>query len=181
VILEGVPKPAKKTFSLVPDVQLRLILGEKVLVKAEGIDAQLGGIIDLEFRSLDKIASKGEIRVVKGRYRAFGADLEIVRGRLFYAGGPINQPTLDIQVLFLRVSAWDRRESSRAHRQLPAITNSPFGRRTSVRRPPKAQQMCLLLRCPLLLLASASFHHLSMFLLVIQAHKLSLIRSRRHR
>jgi translocation and assembly module TamB len=65
----------------------------------EGIDAQLGGGIDLTFQSLDKITSRGEIRVIKGRYKAYGVDLEIVRGRLFYAGGPINQPTLDILAL----------------------------------------------------------------------------------
>jgi len=99
VILVEAPIPAEKTFPLVLDVQVRITLGEKVLVKVEGIDAQLGGSIDLVFRSLDQITSKGEIRVVKGRYRAFGADLEIVRGRLFYAGGPINQPTLDILAL----------------------------------------------------------------------------------
>ncbi len=99
VILEGAPKPAEKTSPLALDVQVRLMLGERVLVKVEGIDAQLGGRIDLMFQSLDKITSKGEIRVVKGRYRAYGVDLEIVRGRLFYAGGPINQPTLDILAL----------------------------------------------------------------------------------
>jgi translocation and assembly module TamB len=99
VILEGVPKPAEKTFPLVLDVQVRLTIGDKVMVKAEGLDAQLGGSIDLILQSLDKITSKGEIRVVKGRYRAFGTELEIIRGRLFYAGGPINQPTLDILAL----------------------------------------------------------------------------------
>ncbi len=99
VILEGMPKPDEKTFPLALDVQVRLTLGEKILVKAEGIDAQLGGSIDLTLQSLDRITSKGEIRVVKGRYRAFGTELEIVRGRLFYAGGPINQPTLDILAL----------------------------------------------------------------------------------
>ena len=99
VVLEGAPKPAEKTFPLALDVQVRLTIGDKVLVKAEGIDAQLGGSIDLILQSLDRITSKGEIRVVKGRYRAFGADLEIVRGRLFYTGGPINQPTLDILAL----------------------------------------------------------------------------------
>jgi translocation and assembly module TamB len=49
--------------------------------------------------SCHKITSRGEIRVVRGRYKAYGVDLEIVRGRLFYAGGPINQPTLDILAL----------------------------------------------------------------------------------
>ena len=96
VVLEGVPKSPEKAFSLALDVQVSLILGDRVFVKAEGIDAQLGGNMDLMLQSLDKITSKGEIRVVKGRYKAYGADLEIVRGRLFYAGGPIERPTLDI-------------------------------------------------------------------------------------
>jgi translocation and assembly module TamB len=99
VILEGAPKRAEKSSLLALDVQVRFILGERVLAKVEGIDAQLDGGIDLMFQSLDKINSKGEIRVVKGRYRAYGVDLEIVRGRLFYAGGPVNQPTLDILAL----------------------------------------------------------------------------------
>lgn len=99
VILEGAPKRVEKTSPLALDVQVHLSLGERVLAKVEGIDAQLGGGIDLTFQSLDKITSKGEIKVVKGRYRVYGVDLEIVRGRLFYTGGPINQPTLDILAL----------------------------------------------------------------------------------
>lgn len=99
VVLEGAPKPSKKDLPLALDAQVRLTVGEKVLVRAEGIDAQLGGGIDLVFQSIDRITSKGEIRVVKGRYKAYGAELDIVRGRLYYAGGPINQPTLDILAL----------------------------------------------------------------------------------
>ncbi|MDA8124771.1 MAG: translocation/assembly module TamB domain-containing protein [Deltaproteobacteria bacterium] len=99
VVIEGAAKPVEPTFPLALDVQVRLNLGEKVQAKLEGIDAQLGGGIDLQFPSLDKIASRGEIKVVKGRYRAYGVDLEIVRGRLFYSGGPLNQPTLDILAL----------------------------------------------------------------------------------
>ena len=99
VILEGAPKPVEKSFPLALDVQVRLTLGDRVLVQVEGIDAQLTGGIDLIFQSLDRITSKGEIRVVRGRYKAYGVDLEIVRGRLFYAGGPINQPVLDILAL----------------------------------------------------------------------------------
>jgi translocation and assembly module TamB len=99
VILEGVPKPVEKRFPLALDVQVRIALGEKVLVKMEGIDAQLDGGTDLSFKSLENITSKGEIKVVKGRYRAYGVNLEIIRGRLFYAGGPITQPTLDILAL----------------------------------------------------------------------------------
>jgi len=99
VIVEGRALPAEKSTRLALDIQVRVVLGDKVMVKVEGIDAQLGGSVDLSLRSLDRITSKGEIRVVKGRYRTYGVNLEIVRGRLFYAGGPIDNPTLDILAL----------------------------------------------------------------------------------
>lgn len=99
VIIEGVPEPAAKTVPLALDVQVRLVLGDNVLVKLAGIDAKLEGNVELIFTTLNKITSRGVIRVAKGRYKAYGVDLEIVRGRLFYAGGPINQPTLDIMAL----------------------------------------------------------------------------------
>ncbi len=99
VIVEGRQKPAAKGSPLALDIQVRMVLGDKVLVKTEGINAQLAGSMDLTFTSLDRITSKGEIRVVKGSYRTYGVNLDIVRGRLYYAGGPINRPTLDFLAL----------------------------------------------------------------------------------
>ena len=100
VILEGRAAPvAAKTFPLALDVQVRILPGEKVFARIAGIDAQLGGYMDLSFSSLDKIISKGEIKVVKGRYRTYGVDLEIVRGRLFFAGVAIDRPILDFLAL----------------------------------------------------------------------------------
>jgi translocation and assembly module TamB len=99
VVVEGREKPAIKKFPLALDVQVRMVLGDNVLVKAEGINAKLAGSIDLALTSLDRITSKGEIRVVKGSYKTYGVNLDIVRGRLYYAGDPISQPTLDILAL----------------------------------------------------------------------------------
>jgi autotransporter translocation and assembly factor TamB len=99
VIREGVEVPVTKTSPVALDVQVRVLLGDKVFVKVAGIDASLGGAIDLSFISLDRISSKGEIKVVKGRYRTYGVNLEIVRGRLFFAGGSIDRPTLDFLAL----------------------------------------------------------------------------------
>ena len=99
VIIEGKTKPTAKKLPLETDVQVRLVLGDSVLFKASGIDAQLGGNVDLQFREIDKMTGRGEIRVVKGRYRTYGVNLEIIRGRLYYAGGLINQPSLDILAL----------------------------------------------------------------------------------
>ncbi len=99
VIREGRSLPVAKSSARALDVQLRVLLGEKVFVKISGIDARLGGAIDLSFSSLDRIASKGEITVVKGRYQTYGVNLDIVRGRLFFAGGPVNSPSLDFLAL----------------------------------------------------------------------------------
>lgn len=98
VVIEEVP-PAKDAPQFALDLQVGILLGDRVLVKLEGIDAQLGGRIDLMVRGLDTITSSGEIRVVKGHYRTYGINLEIARGRVFYTGGSIGQPTLDILAL----------------------------------------------------------------------------------
>jgi translocation and assembly module TamB len=99
VIMEGRVVPAAKSSPLVLDVKVRVLLGDKVFVKDAGIDAQLGGAIDLSMSSLDMITSRGEIKVIKGRYRTYGVNLEIVRGRLFFAGGTIDRPSLDFLAL----------------------------------------------------------------------------------
>ena len=99
VVREGKTVPAATPSPLVMDVQVRVTLGEQVFVKVAGIDAQLGGSIDLSMSSHDRITSKGEIKVIKGRYRTYGVDLNIVRGRLFFTGGHISRPTLDFLAL----------------------------------------------------------------------------------
>ncbi|MDD2310514.1 MAG: translocation/assembly module TamB domain-containing protein [Desulfuromonadaceae bacterium] len=99
VIREGKVVTTEKSSPLLLDVQVRVVPGEKVFVKVAGIDAQLGGAVDLSMSALDRITSRGEIKVVKGRYRTYGVNLEIVRGRLFFAGGPVNRPSLDFLAL----------------------------------------------------------------------------------
>jgi translocation and assembly module TamB len=99
VIVEGEAGPAEKEFQLPLDIQVNVILGDKVLIKAQGIDAQLKGSLKLLIRKLDEIKSTGEIRVVKGSYKTYGINLDISRGRIYYAGGSIDQPTLDIRAL----------------------------------------------------------------------------------
>ena len=99
IIVDRPQQPEEKEKPLALDVQVRIVLGERVLVKLEGVDAQLGGAIELTASSIDQVTSKGEIKVTKGRYQTYGVKLDITRGRLFYAGGPLNQPTLDILAL----------------------------------------------------------------------------------
>ena len=100
VKIEGRPPIESKAFPLDVDLQILLTVGDRAFVKLAGIDAQLGGALQLRaLRHIERITSTGEIRIVKGRYQAYGVTLEIVRGRFFYAGGAIDRPSLDVLAL----------------------------------------------------------------------------------
>ena len=100
VIMEGAPATEEGSkFPLAVTGRIHVVLGDKVQVKASGIDARLGGEMNLVLKSIDNISSSGEIRVVKGHYRAYGVDLDIVRGRLYYVDDPVDRPSLDILAL----------------------------------------------------------------------------------
>lgn len=86
------PKP----FPLALDAQIRVRFGDHVLVSTEQIDARLGGELMLIFTDPTEIRSQGEIHIIQGRFHTYGVDLNITRGRLFYASGPLGEPTLDV-------------------------------------------------------------------------------------
>jgi len=99
VVREGKSKPAANKLPFDLDANVKLILGDSVFFDAAGINARLGGKMDLQFKELDKIKSSGEIRVIKGSFQAYGVNLDITRGRLYYAKAPIENPLLDILAL----------------------------------------------------------------------------------
>ncbi len=81
------------------DAEVRVILGDRAFIKAEGLDARLEGDVLLTAASLDAIKAKGEIRLKDGMYTTRGARLNITRGRIVFDGGPAGQPTLDVLAL----------------------------------------------------------------------------------
>jgi translocation and assembly module TamB len=99
VVVIDAPARTSRSFPLAVDAQVRVKLGDKVFVKAAGIDSRLAGSIDLTMRGPDDIRGKGEVRVVKGTYKTYGVNLEITKGRLVFLGGPVSRPNLDILAL----------------------------------------------------------------------------------
>jgi translocation and assembly module TamB len=98
VIVDREEKPRKEAKTAI-DIQVRIVLGDRVLVKAEGIDAQMGGSIDVIATGVHDIKGRGEIHVVKGKYSAYGVSLDIQRGRVIFSGQSINRPSLDVLAL----------------------------------------------------------------------------------
>ena len=98
VVVDAVRKK-ERALPLDLDVKIKVIFGDRVFVKMSGIDARLDGTVEVTMTSLEDIRGKGEIHVVKGSYKAYGVDLDITKGRIYFTGGPISQPRLDIIAL----------------------------------------------------------------------------------
>ena len=92
---------SKKKPALSMDIQVRVTLGDRIQVKAGGIDARLTGNLDLKILGLkpEELSAQGEIRLAEGFYSGYGLSLRIERGRFIYAGGPVENPDLDVLAL----------------------------------------------------------------------------------
>jgi translocation and assembly module TamB len=87
---------AQKEPPLMLDIQLRIILGEKVSIRTEGIKTQLTGDVNISGHRFSDMNGRGLIEVQQGTYKRYGVDLNITRGRIVFSGGPIQNPSLDI-------------------------------------------------------------------------------------
>jgi len=102
VIIVGRPRPpatSAKRFGAVPfGVDLALDLGSALQITGDGLQARLGGRVQVTAEPDGVLRAKGTIRTVNGSYYAFGQRLNIERGRLIF-DGPIDNPALDIVAL----------------------------------------------------------------------------------
>ncbi len=91
------PTPPRKTKV---DVDLVLDLGGDLQLKGRGINTRLAGQLKLTTPG-GQLAANGNVRTVRGTYRAYGQDLEIDRGQVAFTGS-LNNPRLDILALRAR-------------------------------------------------------------------------------
>jgi translocation and assembly module TamB len=99
VILDEKAKPPTEP-ALQITSHLQVKLGDKVHVQGYGFDGRLAGALSLTEKADAPALADGEIRVVKGSYAAYGQTLTVEDGsRLFYAGGPLADPGLDLRAV----------------------------------------------------------------------------------
>ena len=77
--------------------QVELVLGDAVRFDGFGLKTRLSGQIEATDRPGRLTTGRGELRLVGGRYQAYGQDLTIETGRLLFDGGPITNPSLDLR------------------------------------------------------------------------------------
>ncbi|PSJ23474.1 translocation/assembly module TamB [Halomonas sp. ND22Bw] len=79
------------------DVQVDLVLGPDMRLEAYGLETELLG--DLQVRQSDgPVQLFGNVNLEDGRFRAFGQDL-IIRQGILYFSGPPGQPLLDFEAV----------------------------------------------------------------------------------
>ncbi|KAB7623715.1 translocation/assembly module TamB domain-containing protein [Alkalilimnicola sp. S0819] len=109
VIVEGKPdvappKPTAEgdTAEPVPGWEIHseveITLGEQVSLEGYGLSGRLEGNLQLRELTGAAPAASGEIRIVDGRYEAYGQKLKIRRGQLIFAG-PLTEPALNVEAV----------------------------------------------------------------------------------
>ena len=91
----GAAPPPEQDMALA--ARVRIILGKDVNMNVLGLKAKPTGSL-LAIEEPGKVTTGvGELELKEGTFKAYGQDLTIERGRVIFAGGPINNPYLDVR------------------------------------------------------------------------------------
>jgi autotransporter translocation and assembly factor TamB len=77
--------------------RIRVVLGDSISFKGFNFTADLGGNLLAVAVPNRPATGSGAIVIKKGQYQAYGQDLTISDGRIRFAGGPVDNPGLDIR------------------------------------------------------------------------------------
>lgn len=94
VVLGEVKKEAAA--SLPVNMNLTLDLNDGIRFSGYGADVTIGGKLTLTAQPGGNVRGVGTVRVIKGRYKAYGQDLDITKGTVSFVG-PLNDPNLNIR------------------------------------------------------------------------------------
>ncbi|OQW93720.1 MAG: hypothetical protein BWK79_09685, partial [Beggiatoa sp. IS2] len=77
--------------------RVKIILGDKVTFNGMGFNSHIGGAIIASNLPHKETTGNGELHLLAGTYKAYGQNLKVERGRITFAGGPIDNPSLDVR------------------------------------------------------------------------------------
>ena len=78
---------------------IKLVLGDQVLVNMFGLNARLGGQLTLTDIDRQHFTGSGLIEVREGNYSSYGVKLKIEKGEAHFAHGPLDNPAINILAL----------------------------------------------------------------------------------
>lgn len=97
IIVGGQPVEAQAPTGRAVHARVRVELGDAVTFRGFGLSTRLDGAVDAVLDDRSTLVD-GKIELREGRYKAYGQDLTVERGRLLFAGPP-GDPDLDLRAL----------------------------------------------------------------------------------
>ncbi len=98
VVIGGPPaRPEAEKWAIT--TRVRLSLGERVSFYGFGFEGRFSGELLLEDTPGQPTRATGKLKILEGRYRAYGQRLDVEQGRLLFAGGPVDNPGLDLRAV----------------------------------------------------------------------------------
>ncbi|MBP6514657.1 MAG: translocation/assembly module TamB domain-containing protein [Steroidobacteraceae bacterium] len=79
------------------EARLTLTLGNKVYVDAFGLKGRLTGSLTAQALGDAVPIGTGEFKIEDAEYAAYTKELDVTRGRLMFAGGPLSDPGVDLR------------------------------------------------------------------------------------
>lgn len=78
-------------------IDIQVSTGDQVEINAKGLHATLAGTVNIKQSPQSPMSASGELNVVEGEYKAYGQDLAIDQGELFFTGGSIDNPGINLR------------------------------------------------------------------------------------
>ncbi|MGH8274592.1 MAG: translocation/assembly module TamB domain-containing protein, partial [Gammaproteobacteria bacterium] len=95
VVVGAKKKKTKPPLTLAARLTVRL--GNDVHFDGYGLTARMGGQLTIVEEPGKITTASGELKVLDGKYKAYGQDLTIRHGHILFSGGPIANPGLDVR------------------------------------------------------------------------------------
>lgn len=95
VIFKSKEQPPSNPLKTQMDV--RIEMGDAVELDAKGLHATLVGSVHIKQKPQSAMNATGELNVKEGQYKAYGQNLSIEQGELFFTGGAIDNPGINLR------------------------------------------------------------------------------------
>ncbi len=95
VVIDDASTAAQAAKKIPLEVSVTVSLGSKVSVVGYGLDAKVTGLLKVHEVEDEDTTASGELGV-SGKYKAYGQDLTIERGQIYYGGQRIDDPQVNL-------------------------------------------------------------------------------------
>ena len=118
VVVIGQQRPPPKGRMKLPiALDLRLDLGNDLVVRAYGLDGKVAGLVDVSTTKEGELRAHGRLYTVNATFLAYGQRLQVDPGVLIF-DGPLDNPSLQI-------TAWRRNQAVEAGVQVSGTVRTP--------------------------------------------------------